>query len=285
MTSAPIPPLRRRLVGTALRRHRATAGYSLDDAASLLECDRSKISRVETGQRGIRPYELRQLLAEYGVTDGEAQLLLSIARIRSGWLPAYRDGALPSGLLEYVALEPLAAEILIYEPHIVPDLLQTADYAIAVAEADPALCTAEQRDNAVTVTAARQETLAAQPPELTVVVAEGALRHSIPDVSIMRKQLRLLLGWGTQALTVPATIRVLPLAAGPHAAIHSGPLSILRFRDAPSLGVAYQAGVTGGTSVIGDEDLAACLRAFQMIRTSALSPDDSRQLIRQIAAA
>jgi transcriptional regulator with XRE-family HTH domain len=44
----------RQLVGSALRRYRANVGYALEDAAKVLDCDRSKISRVETGQRGIR---------------------------------------------------------------------------------------------------------------------------------------------------------------------------------------------------------------------------------------
>jgi transcriptional regulator with XRE-family HTH domain len=285
MMPDPTPPLRRRLVGTALRRHRSAAGYSLDDAARLLDCHRSKISRIETGQRGIRTHELRYLLAEYGVTGGEAQTLLSITRIHSGWWRSCPDGALPAGLLEYAALEPLAGEILSYEPHVVPDLLQTGGYASAVAGADPALHTGEQRDHAVAATLARQQALAAEPPELAVVIGEAALRHTTPDASIMREQLRLLAGWGAPGLPVPATIQVLPFAAGPHAALRSGPLSILRFRDAPSLGVAYQAGVTGGASVTGDGELAGYLRAFQMIRASALSPDDSRKLIRRIAAA
>jgi transcriptional regulator with XRE-family HTH domain len=63
ITSSP----RRRLLGDALRRYRENLGYRLDEAASILECDRSKISRIETGQRGIRAKELRELLTEYGV--------------------------------------------------------------------------------------------------------------------------------------------------------------------------------------------------------------------------
>ena len=51
--------MRRRVVGGALRRYRENVGYALEDAARVLECDRSKISRIETGQRGIRPKELR----------------------------------------------------------------------------------------------------------------------------------------------------------------------------------------------------------------------------------
>jgi predicted transcriptional regulator len=48
------PPVRRRLLGGALRRYRESLGYRLEDAARILECDRSKISRIESGRRGIR---------------------------------------------------------------------------------------------------------------------------------------------------------------------------------------------------------------------------------------
>ena len=48
-------PARQRLVGWYLRDYRESAGYDLADAARVLGCNRSKISRIETGQRGIPP--------------------------------------------------------------------------------------------------------------------------------------------------------------------------------------------------------------------------------------
>jgi transcriptional regulator with XRE-family HTH domain len=68
------PPIRRRLLGAALRRSREHAGCTLEDAARILDRDRSKISRVETGQRGVRPGELQELLTAYrtGSADGVA---------------------------------------------------------------------------------------------------------------------------------------------------------------------------------------------------------------------
>src|ERR1700677_3961989 len=71
------PPARRLLLGTALRQYREGLGYLLDDAARVLDCDRSKISRIETGHRGIRRRELRELLTEYGVSD-QAQNALAV---------------------------------------------------------------------------------------------------------------------------------------------------------------------------------------------------------------
>jgi hypothetical protein len=56
MTDAtPALSIRRRLVGSALRRYREHLGYDLGVPARILECHPSKISRIETGQRGIRP--------------------------------------------------------------------------------------------------------------------------------------------------------------------------------------------------------------------------------------
>jgi hypothetical protein len=68
-------------------------GYQLDTAARILECDRSKVSRIETGQRGIRPSELRELMSEYGVPDGEQRVLLDIAETSRhlGWWQGYSD--------------------------------------------------------------------------------------------------------------------------------------------------------------------------------------------------
>ena len=105
--------MRRRLVGGALRRYRENVGYALEDAARVLECDRSKISRIETGQRGIRPKELRELLTEYGVPASEQLALVSIAS-RGGqhsWWHPYTD-TMSDAYLDYVIMESAASEIM-----------------------------------------------------------------------------------------------------------------------------------------------------------------------------
>src|ERR1700722_5255895 len=75
----PAPPVRRRLVGRTLRHYREGMGYTLEEAAGVLECGRSKVSRIESGQRGIRGKELRELLAEYGVAGNEQGILELLA--------------------------------------------------------------------------------------------------------------------------------------------------------------------------------------------------------------
>src|ERR1700761_5195411 len=146
------PPVRRRLLGSALREYRESLGFNLDEAARILECDRSKISRIETGERGIRAKELKELLTEYGVPAAEQEALLAIAHRgrESGWWLDYRDVLPPAGQ-DFVIMEIAATEILCYEAHQVPDLLQTADYMRAVAAADARYTTGEQRAHALEV--------------------------------------------------------------------------------------------------------------------------------------
>ena len=99
-------PVRRRMLGVVLRDYREGLGYTLEEAARVLACDRSKISRIETGQRGVRPAELRVLLAGYGVQEPVRRALAVFAdpRAAHGWWQGYAD-VLPGASGDYLVLE------------------------------------------------------------------------------------------------------------------------------------------------------------------------------------
>ena len=290
------PPMRRRLLGAALRKYRENLGYGLDEAARILECDRSKISRIETGQRGIRAKELRELLTEYGVPDGEQAALLAIAHRgrQHGWWQDYPDVLSDTGR-DYVIMEAAASEILAYESHQVPDLLQTQGYARAVADADPNWAGEEQRLHAVEVKLARQRVvLAERSPRLEFVITEGALHQVVGGPDVMRPQLARLASLAAGAGTARATgatgpsvsLQVLPFEAGAHAAAGCGSMAILRFADAPGLGVIHLAALSGGGAGVGleaAEDVARYIRTFARLRAAALSPAASARLLRDMA--
>jgi len=128
-------PACRRLVGAALRRYREDLALSLEDASSILECDKSKISRIETGQRGITPRELRELLAGYGV-DGPAMTALAALTSRAGCWPQYQR-VIPGPSRDALAVELTASQIWLYNPQQVPGLLQIPEYTRAMLAADP----------------------------------------------------------------------------------------------------------------------------------------------------
>lgn len=278
-----IPPVRRRIVGTALRRYRQELGYGLDDAARVLDCDRSKISRMETGQRSIRPKELRELLTEYGADEQAQDVLAIIADTRRarGWWQPYVV-VMPDACLDYFALELAASQILVFSGQQVPDLLQTRDYAIAVAAATPSVSPAGLR-RLVDACLVRQEVVLTQlRPEVVVIIGEAALRQAVGGREVMHAQLASLAGGSSKFPKL--SIQVLPFARGAHAAGAAGSFTVLRYPEAPDLGVVHLPGVAGGAFLEDRESVAVYATAFRQLQTSALTPTASIQLIRQIQA-
>jgi len=279
-------PVRRRLVGATLRRYREHLGYGLEEAARVLECDRSKISRIETGQRGIRPRDLRDLLSEYGVGESEQITLTAIADPRSargGWWQDYAD-ILPAARLDYLALEAIASEILVYDTQQIPELLQTPGYAREVAEAGPVLPEPGTLDRLTEMSAAHQRMiLDRKSTTLSVIVGEGALRQQVGGADLMREQLRWL---GEAGATRPwITIQVVPFDGGAHPNGGSGPMTILRYAQAQCLDVVHLPGVGSGACLVDPADVAGHLRAFTQSQVFALPPHQSAQLIRELAEA
>jgi transcriptional regulator with XRE-family HTH domain len=280
MTDA--PPVRRRLLGAALRRFREAAGYTLDDAARILECDRSKISRIETGQRGVRPKELRELLAEYGVEDSRGEALSTIARQTSqaGWWQTY-SRVLDDAYQDFIGLEATAATISTYEAQLIPGLLQTEAYAQAIAAASLVTEDQAEREQFVQVRLTRQQVLTRpEPLRFWAILSEGALRQLVGGPAVMRDQLRHLVQISNDRPNV--NLQVLPFAAGAHAAT-SGPFVIMKFPEAPDLGVVYLEGQTGGIYLESADEVARYNLVFEHLRATALSTVASVRLIEEVA--
>jgi transcriptional regulator with XRE-family HTH domain len=239
-------------------------GYALEDAARVLECDRSKISRIETGQRGIRPKELRELLAEYGAPESDQAVLVAIASRggQRGWWHPFAG----------------SSEVMVYEAQLVPDLLQTDEYARAIAAAEPGYTTAEQREDAVAAKAVRRLGVLTGKRRLSVVLSEGALHQVVGGPGVLAGQISHLVQLSEDLPDL--TLQVLPFSAGAHAAAGSGSLAILRFPDAPSLGVVYLEALSGGVYLESQADVARYIRAFALLRAAALSAADSVRLLR-----
>ena len=281
----PAPPVRRRLVGRALRTHRERLGFTLEDAARLLECDRSKISRIETGQRGIRPKELRELLADYRAGEDQQALLVELADPRGafGWYRDYAD-VLPGPQRDYLIMEAAASKITTYEAQRLPGLLQTPAYARALAETDPLLADDTARDRAVEALLARQQAvLGEQRPEVHLVIGQAALHQQVGSLEVMNEQLRELAEAAGDSGTV--TVQVLTFESGAHIAAGEGTVDIVQFAGAPGQGLVHVGGIAGGTCLEGQDDLAAYAGAFDQLRAFALSPAQSALLLRGLAGA
>ena len=98
----------------------------------------------------------------------------------------------------------------------------------------------------------------------------------------MRAQLACLAEMTT---TCPQmSLQVLPFASGAHPAGTSGPLSILRFADAPSLSVVHLPGPGGGIILDNPPEIASHTRAFTLLSASALTPAATAHLLQDMAA-
>jgi transcriptional regulator with XRE-family HTH domain len=277
-----IPPIRRRIVGATLRRYREELGYSLDDVACILECDRSKISRIETGQRGIRSRELRDLLAEYDVDKQAQETLAIIANPRGirGWWQAYANN-LPDAYVDMIALEMTAPHIMIYEAQQRPDLLQSEEYVYALADAYADLTPANLRELLTSSCLNRQDIVLRElRPEITVVIGETALRHMPGGPAVTCAQLAALAS--AKSGFPEVRMQVLLSEDGAHVARGAGSFTILRYTQVPNLEVVYLRGISGGTFVEDQREIEAYTSAFRQLTASALTPDTSAALIRQM---
>jgi transcriptional regulator with XRE-family HTH domain len=275
-----LAPVQFRLAGALLRHHREAARWTLEESAAELGCDKSKISRIETGHRRPKPGQLRELLAAYGASDRERRAIAALTdAARAGWWSEYRR-LLPAAMVDLAMLESIADDVLVWEPQALPAFLQTYSYAASVSAADPSLQTDEERRLAVLLAAKRAESACdEQRPAFTVVIGEAALRQRVGGEAMLG-QLRQLADEAGQ-LPAPAALRVIPFTAGAHPAIGAGPISIMRFRHVAGIGVIYQGWSAAGVAVVRQAELTAAVRQFETLRDAALSPEESLQLIRE----
>src|SRR6266702_211211 len=280
MASEQSPTVRRRRLALELRRLREAARLTCEEVADHLECSASKISRVETGRVSVSPRDVRDMLELYGVPPQQRESLVQLARDsrQKGWWHASSDTMQPQ-FVTYVGLESAASEIRIYEVSLIPELLQTEDYARAVIRSGMMNSPAEDVERRVALRMARQPAITRDdPPKVWAVLDEAALRRRVGGAGLMRLQLEHLLA---QATLPNVAVQVIPFGGGAHPAM-GRPFIILVFPERVDTDVVYLEDLT---SALYLEDVAEVDRYnvfFNHLRASALSFDDSSALIASV---
>ena len=138
MAAVPSPTVRRKRLGTELRRLREQACLTCEGVGQRLDCSGTRISRIETGRISVRPGDVRELLEVYGVTGDRADALVELAREarRKGWWHRFGP-VMPSWLEPYLGLEAEAARLRDFQSMVLPGLVQTEDYTRAILRAAP----------------------------------------------------------------------------------------------------------------------------------------------------
>nr|WP_202533726.1 helix-turn-helix transcriptional regulator [Streptomyces sp. SID3212] len=274
------PTVRRRRLGQELRRLRELKGMTAEEVAERLLVSQSKISRLENGRRSISQRDVRDLCGVYEVEDTRiVDSLMQMAKDsrQQGWWHAFGD--IPYSV--YIGLETDAASLRVYEPQVVPGLLQTRRYAEALINGALPESAAGDVEKRVGVRIRRQDrvTTTEEPLRLWAVVDEAALRRVVGDRQLMREQLEYLV---EQSQLPHVTVQVLPFDMGAHPGI-SGHYAILEFPDASDSSVVYIEGVTSDLYLEKANDVQRYSVMYEHLRAQALNADQTRQFIAEIA--
>jgi len=274
------PTVRRRRLGQELRRLRELKGMTAEEVAERLLVSQSKISRLENGRRSISQRDVRDLCGVYEVEDHRiVDSLMQMAKDsrQQGWWHSFGD--IPYSV--YIGLETDAASLRVYDPQVVPGLLQTPQYAEAlIAGALPETASADI-EKRVQVRLRRQERITApeNPLRLWTVMDEAALRRVVGNRSLMRDQLDHLV---EQSQLPHVTVQVIPFDMGAHPGLN-GQYAILEFPDAADSSVVYIEGVTSDLYLEKANDVQKYSVMYEHLRAQALNADQSRQFIADIA--
>ena len=276
------PTVRRRRLGSELRKLREDHSIKLEEVAERLGVAASTLSRIETGKAPTKSVYLTAMLEMYGVTDpAQRQVLVDMAREghRKGWWSVY-DDVLPTGFGIYVGLEAEAAGVRSFEGEVIHGLFQTPDYARAILREVQVKDSDEQIERLVDLRIKRQESLERDPPlDVWLILDESVVRRTIGGPEVMRGQLARLV----EASRKPnVTLQVLPFASGSHAGLR-GSFSILEFPERADSDVAYVESVAGIIYLEKEREVKHCAEAFDRLRAAALSPGQSTDLIAEAA--
>ncbi|WP_051467787.1 DUF5753 domain-containing protein [Actinomadura oligospora] len=202
----------------------------------LQDADRAAPAWLAPAGSVITSYRWPDVVPETGPARGmSAGQVLADAELRAhhAWWRAYDDVVAPHVAL-YLTLEPELADIRVFAPARVPDLLLTAEYARHLILLDCPDLHPDELRRRVELLAFRQDVLhRTRPPRLWAIISRRALELDVGDVAARRGQLRHLLGMAGRP---GVTVQILDDAdAG--AAILDGAVTVMRFpdRDRPDL--------------------------------------------------
>ncbi|WP_406485469.1 helix-turn-helix domain-containing protein [Streptomyces sp. NBC_01563] len=183
--------------GARIRRLREERGWKQEELAERMGYSGTHISAVETGRKMPTLRFSRSADQIFGTGETADTFERQYREIR--------HGSLLEGFPQYVGYEGRAAEIRLYEVGIIPGLLQTSEYARALAEGDVwrGSITPEQAGERVSFLAERQAALVRpRSPTMLVVMDESCIRRRVGGGAVMDAQLDRLLEFAELPNTV-----------------------------------------------------------------------------------
>ncbi|MFG3225540.1 Scr1 family TA system antitoxin-like transcriptional regulator [Kitasatospora sp. NPDC048194] len=174
------------MFGEEIRYAREAAGFTQGEVGKLFHCDRTVISRIESGRRKPSLEEVEALDRLFNTGD-----LLKRLYGRVDWNASIEH---PDWFEEYVDQEAIAIGVRAYQDSVMYGLLQCPQYARAVFAAGDAAGDSKEVEELTRARISRQSRfLVPDGPLLLVILDESAIRTVVGGPSVMRCQMEHLL--------------------------------------------------------------------------------------------
>ncbi|MGV9638249.1 helix-turn-helix domain-containing protein [Nocardia rhamnosiphila] len=286
--------LPRRALGRRLRELRFESKKSQLAAGLAIEVSKQGIGRLEEGQPvRISTAQFRDLLEFYGADDSVRDEVLGLLQeVKAakgdpsrGWWRAYADVVNPQ-FDHYMSLEQACSQMTAFQLTLLPGLMQTPAYRKWIVTQTHNAVPNVDVERRLELTARRQRRIHDDPEfSLRVMLSESALRHQVGGREVMSEQLQHLVS----VSRVPnVSLRVVPFGAGPHSGLVVQSFTLFEFPSLrtgrlPEPPVVFVEGFTGALFLEDGQAVARHREAVSGIRAVALSEDDTRRLVQDIA--
>ncbi|MFC5213082.1 helix-turn-helix domain-containing protein [Streptomyces coerulescens] len=276
----PAPTVGQVVLGKRLQELREASGLGREEAARVLRVTAATVRRMETAEVALKIPYVQVLLETYGVPEDEAGAFVSLAEEANqpGWWQRFHD-VLPDWFSLYVSLEGAARIVRSYEPHFVPGLLQTEEYARAVLRAGTIGQTGpETIERHVSLRMERQRLLERpEPPHLWVIMDETVLLRPVGGGAVMRDQLDKLLDFAGRDRV---TLQVAEFSSGPHPGTYA-PFTLFRFAEPELPDMVYTEYLSGALYLDSRKEVATHLEVLDHMSTAAASAERTRKILRK----
>lgn len=273
------PTLRRRRLAAELKKCREEAGLTQEHVSRHFEWHSAKVTRIENARVPVTPRDVNDLLTLYRVGDSEYRdALMTLARLarQRGWWTGYKDVMRPGN---FVGMEADASSAKVWEPIVLPGLLQTEQYMRALMGSGRSHDPQHVIDRRVELRKTRQRRLSGPSPlTLWAIIDESVIRRHVGGPEVMRGQWQRLVA---TAELPNVTLQILPFTAGEHAFL-GGSIALLEFPDVAHLDVVYLEGLAGDYYEEQPAEVKRYRVEFERLSTLALSREESIGMIQRL---
>ncbi|MEE1759368.1 MULTISPECIES: helix-turn-helix domain-containing protein [unclassified Streptomyces] len=251
----------------ALREH---AGLSREEFGARVHLSKHSVASIELGRR----------LADQRFVELAEGATGNTGAVRGAFRHMARQPGLAAWFRTWARLEREAVSLDTYECRILPGLLQSEGYVRAAFANNIPLVGEDVMETQVQARLERQQLLRERPNvSFNFIIDEAVLRSRLGGPEVMKGALDHVLTW---AGARNVHVQIMPMAFEAHACL-AGPLRLLETGDGRRY--AYTEGQQHSQLIVDVKEVVTLGQRYATLRSQALPPGDSMDLLRSIRGA